>query len=167
MSHNKKQGKARPLVTFLAGLIAGALLCAAAFFTLMPSMMIITKESAMGFDETVQALQKAISEQGWVVSGVRDMNKSLAKHGVELGPGVKLVELCNPGYAKSVLTTDRFVSTMMPCTFGVWRADDERVYLSRINMKLMARMFGGNIAKVMGGQVAQDEDKILADVLKD
>jgi len=55
---------------------------------------------------------------------------------------------------------------MMPCTFGVWQADDDRVYLSRVNMKLMGRMFGGNIAEVMGGQAAQDEEKILAGVLK-
>ena len=65
------------------------------------------------------------------------------------------------------MTTDRYVSTMMPCTFGVWQVDDDRVYLSRVNMKLMGRMFGGNIAEVMGGQVAQDEEKILAGVLKD
>jgi hypothetical protein len=55
----------------------------------------------------------------------------------------------------------------MPCTFGLWQADDDRAYLSRINMKLMARMFCGNIAEVMGWQVAQDEEKILAGVLKD
>jgi len=172
MNQNKKQSKTpaskkRPLAAFLAGLVAGALLCAVTFLVLMPSVMIVTKESTMGFDDTVQALEKAISEQGWVVAGVRDMNKSLAEHGVRFGARVKLVELCNPAYAKSVLTTDRYVSTMMPCTFGVWQADDDRVYLSRINMKLIARMFGGNIAKVMAGQVAQDEEKILAGVLKD
>ena len=129
--------------------------------------MIITEESTMDLDRTVQTLEKAISEQGWLVSGLRDMNKSLAKHGAELGPRVKLVDLCNPWYAKSVLTSDPYSSTMMPCTFGLWQADHGRVYLSRINMKLMARMFGGNIAKVMGDQVAQDEEKILAGVLKD
>ena len=31
----------------------------------------------------------------------------------------------------------------------------------------MAKMFGGNVAKVMGGSVIEEEEKILAGLLKD
>jgi uncharacterized protein (DUF302 family) len=96
-----------------------------------------------------------------------DMNKSMAKHDVAFGPRVKLVKLCKPEYAKSVLTTDRHVSTLMPCTFAVWEGDDGKVYLSKMNMSLMAKMFGGNIAKVMGGSVARDERNILSGIIAD
>jgi hypothetical protein len=34
--------------------------------------------------------------------------------------------------------------------FCVWEDDDGKVYLSKMNLTLMAKMFGGNIAKVMG-----------------
>ena len=34
-------------------------------------------------------------------------------------------------------------------------------------MVLMGKMFGGNIAKVMGGAVADDEGKMLSSVVKD
>ena len=94
------------------------------------------------------------------------MNKSMAKHGVTIKPRVKLVKLCNAEYAKSVLTTDRHVSTMMPCTFSVWDGDDGKVYLSKMNMALMAKMFGGNIAKVMGKKVVHDEEEMLQGLLK-
>ena len=157
----------RPTLLYvLIGLVAGAVLTGAVVVTAMPKMMIVTEESQLGFDETVAALEQAIPEHGWVVSTVSDMNKSMARHGVEFGPRVKLVKLCKPEYAQSVLTTDRHVSTLMPCTFAVWEGDDGKVYLSKMNMPLMARMFGGNIAKVMGGSVARDEHAILAGIVQ-
>jgi uncharacterized protein (DUF302 family) len=155
------------LLSALIGLVAGVLLTGAAVVWGMPKMMIVTQESELGFDETVAALEKGIPENGWVVSTVMDMNKSMAKHGVEFGPRVKLVKLCKPEYAKSVLTTDRHVSTLMPCTLAVWEGDDGKVHLSKMNMPLMAKMFGGNIAKVMGGSVARDERNILSGIIAD
>lgn len=166
-SEVKSRSKAGFWVGGVLGLVVGALLCTVVIVGAMPKMMIVTQESQLGFDETVAALEEAIPAQGWVVSTVSDMNKSMAKHGVEFGPRVKLVKLCKPEYAKSVLTTDRHVSTLMPCTMAVWEGDDGKVYLSKMNMPLMAKMFGGNIAKVMGGSVARDEHAILSGIVQD
>jgi len=163
----KRYGAKSVAIGALAGVVAGAVVCGLLIFTAMPSLMILTHESGLGFDETVAALEKSIAEQGWVVSTVSDMNKSMAKHGVEFGPRVKLVKLCKPEYAKSVLTTDRHVSTLMPCSLAVWEGDDGKAYLSKMNMGLMARMFGGNIAEVMGGKVARDEKAMLAGIVRD
>lgn len=154
-------------VGFIGGAI-GFVLCGIVVFAAMPSIMIVTKECKLGFDETVAALQKRIPEHGWVISADQpiDMNKSMAKHGVTFKPRVKLIKLCKPEYAKSVLTTDRHISCMMPCTMAVWEADDGKVYLSKMNLSLMAKMFGGNIAKVMGKKVVHDEEKILEGLLE-
>jgi hypothetical protein len=38
-----------------------------------------------------------------------EMNKSMAKYGVTFKPRVKLIKLCKAEYAKSVLTTDRYI----------------------------------------------------------
>jgi len=173
MSENEKQLETSSgnRKTWQAGLIGGAIgfvLCGIVMFMAMPSMMIVTKESKLGFDETVAALEKRIPEQGWAIPGGKpiDMNKSMAKYGVIFKPRVKLVKLCKAEYAKSVLTTDRYVSCLMPCTMAVWEGDDGKVYLSEMNMSLMAKMFGGNIAKVMGGNVVRDEEKMLEGLLK-
>ena len=163
---SKSTGKKLAL-TLVVGMLIGALLSMAAVFKLMPSMMIVTEETQTGFDETVEALEKSIVANGWVVSGVSDMNKSMAKHGVEFVPRVKLVKLCNPHYVKSVLTTDRYVGAMMPCTFAVWEDDAGKVFLSKVNLGLMAKMFGGNIAKVMGQDVVNDEYHILHGIIKE
>ncbi len=152
----------------IVGVMVGFLLCGIVVFTAMPSLMVVTRESKLGFDETVAALEKRIPEHGWVISGGQpiDMNKSMAKHGVTFKPRVKLAKLCNAEYAKSVLTTDRHISCMMPCSMAVWEGDDGKVYLSEMNMALMAKMFGGNVAKVMGEKVVHDEEEMLQGLLE-
>jgi uncharacterized protein (DUF302 family) len=169
MSENKSKktvSKGKLWLSALIGGVVGFLLCGVVMFMVMPSMMIVTKESELGFDETTAALEERIPQNGWVVSDIMDMNKSMEKHGVVLEPRVKIIKLCQPEYAKNILTTDRHISCMMPCTMSVWEGDDGKVYLSKMNMGLMAKMFGGNIAEVMGGGVAGDEEKILEGLLK-
>lgn len=153
----------------VVGIVIGMILCAVLMFNIMPSMMIVTKECKLGFDETVAALTERIPQQGWAIPGGKpiDMNQAMANHGVEFKPRVKLVKLCKAEYAKSVLASDRYVSCLMPCTMAVWEGDDGKVYLSEMNMGLMAKMFGGNIAKVMGGNVVKDESTMLEGLLKE
>lgn len=154
------------ILSGLSGLVLGVVLTAVVVMTTMPGMMIVTRPSPLGFEETVTRLESSIEEQGWVHSGTRNMNKSLSKHGTEFEPRVRLVALCHPDYAESVLSTDRYVSCLMPCKIAVWEGDDGGVYLSKMNTGLMGKMFGGNIARVMGGSVAKDEHEILARVLE-
>jgi uncharacterized protein (DUF302 family) len=163
------QAKSRTWLVGFAGVVIGVVLCGLIVWTVMPSMMIVTKECMLGFDETVAALEKRIPEHGWVLSGGKaiDMNASLAEQGVTFKPRVKLIKLCKAEYAQSVLTTDRHVSCLMPCTMAVWEGDDGKTYLSEMNMGLMARLFGGNIQRIMGGKVVQEESHILDGLLKD
>jgi len=84
-------------ISGIVGLVIGFLLCGVTVFAAMPSLMIVTRESKLGFDETVAALEKRIPEHGWVVSGGQAiyMNKAMAEHGgVSFKPRVKLVKLC-------------------------------------------------------------------------
>ena len=62
------------IVSSTVGFVVGATLIGVMIWMLMPSMMILTKESSLGFDETVAALEKSIEDSGWVVSRVVDMN---------------------------------------------------------------------------------------------
>ena len=62
------------IVSSTAGFVVGATLIGVMIWMLMPSMMILTKESNLGFDEKVAALEKSIKDSGWVVSRVVDMN---------------------------------------------------------------------------------------------
>jgi len=165
---SNQKPKRKTWLTGLVGLIAGFLLCGFIVYAVMPGMMIVTAECQFGFDDTLEKLQEHIKAEGWVVVGGEpsSLNDSLAKHGRDFKPRVSRVKLCQPDYAKSVLTTDRHVACLMPCSIAVWEGDDGKTYLSKMNVGLMGKMFGGNIAKVMGGSVAVDEHKILNGLLK-
>ncbi|MFO8012080.1 MAG: DUF302 domain-containing protein [Phycisphaerae bacterium] len=157
----------RIVISGLVGLVVGAALTGLVVVKAMPGMMIVTRPSRLGFEETVQAIQKGIKEQGWSSPATLDLNKSLARHGVTLDPQVRIIQLCQPEYAKDVLTTDRYVASLMPCAIAVYESDDGRVCVSKMNTGLMGTLFGGNVAEVMGGKVAKDERAILDAVVAD
>lgn len=149
-----------------AAFLMGIMLTVIGLLAAMPSMMLITHESALGYEETVSQLTERVRQQGWVVSDTIDMNRSLAKHGVDFQPRVTLIKICHPQYAQSILKTDRDVSVMMPCSFSIWESDNGKVYISGMNTGLMGKMFGGNVARVMGEQVSRDEKQMLAGLVK-
>jgi len=151
----------------LAGFVLGMAVTGLAVWQLMPGMMIVQHESRFGLDETIARLKKSIVANGWEVSGVRNVTESVVKHGVTMDRQVRIVELCKASYAKSVLTSNPEVSTLMPCAIGLWEDDKGTVHIAGMNMGLMGKMFGGNIAEIMGGKVAVEEHKILADVIKE
>lgn len=129
-------------------------------------MMLTTHESRYDtVDETCLNLKSAIEENGWSCPAIRDMNLTIEKHGATLERRVKIVELCKATYARDVLTTDPEVSTLMPCAWGVYEGDDGKVYITGMNMGLMAKLVGGNIAKIMGGPVSAEEEKMLQQVI--
>ena len=153
------------IISGLVGLVVGAAGAGLVMVKAMPGMMIVTRPSRLGFEETVRAVQKGIEAQGWSSPATLNMNKSMAKHGVTLEPQVRVIQLCQPEYAKDVLTTDRYVASLMPCSIAVYESDDGRVCVSKMNTGLMGTLFGGNIAEVMGGKVAKDEQAILTNVV--
>ena len=89
----------------------------------------------------------------------------MAKEGVVFDAPIRIVELCKATYAKEVLTDNPEVSTMMPCAWGFYERGG-KIWVTGMNMGLMGKMFGGTIARVIGGSVARDEAAILAKVVK-
>jgi uncharacterized protein (DUF302 family) len=158
----------KQLFTFVAGFFTGIIITGILLMVIMPGMMITVHESRYDdVDLTCANLQRAIQESGWNSPQVRNMNKSVSEHGVDIGREIRIVELCNARYAKDILSTDPEVSTLMPCAWGVYEGDDGKVYISGMNMGLMGKLFGGNVARVIGGNVAKDESKMLEEVITD
>lgn len=154
------------MIEFGIGLLAGVLLTGALTWQVMPNMMLEIRKSPYDtVEETCDRLAETIEDKGWSNQAIRDMNASMAKRGVNMDRPVRVVELCNANHAKTVLNANPEVSTMMPCAWGVYEGQDGNVYVSGMNMGLMGQMFGGTIAEVMGGIVAEDEEEILGEAL--
>ncbi len=156
-------GKSKPPIIFmLVGLVTGAGLIALSGCQSMSATTVTVHESKyQDVDQTCEALKTAIESQGLHCPAIRNLNKSMTKHGVHLDRQVRVVEFCKADYAYDMLTDKPEVCTLMPCTFGVYEGDDGRIYISGMNQRLMGKVFGGTIAKVIGERVAQDEARIL------
>lgn len=154
--------------SLLVGAIIGFLLMGVIVWLAMPPMMINVHKSPYGFDETVAALEKAVTAQnGWKVAKTFDIQQNIIEAGYPNMTRVKIVTLCNPHYAKRILTNDndKVVTTMMPLGIGVYETRDGSVYMSEMNVGLMGMMFGGTIASVMGDaskDIAKMMDAVMA-----
>ncbi len=163
----EKKKKGKPVLFFAGGVLVGIVLCAIIGWMSMPGMMLVIHESRFDtIEETCQKLKSAIEANGWSSPAIRNMNKSMEKHGVHMNEQFRIVELCKAGYAKDILSTNPEVTTLMPCAWGVYKGEDGTVYISGMNMGLMGKMFGGNIAEVMGTSVSKDEKQILKNIVK-
>lgn len=129
----------------------------------MKSMMVKERVSPYDVDKTVQVIRDNAKKIGWVSPGVRNMNKSVTKHGGTLKGGpVRIVELCNATHAGKILSDDtgRYSALLMPCSIAVYTKSDGKTYVSSMRAGRMGSMMGGIVADVMA-DVDVDQKKIL------
>ncbi len=145
--------------------VVGVILTGVIGFYSMPGMMMLEDESPYGFQETVQVFEEAVRDAGWSVLQVHDMQGILAGHGHDVA-AVKIYELCSSRYSAEILREDdaRLISPLMPCRVAVYEKSDGTTYIARMNSVLMAKPFGGVIARVMD-QAAVDTEQVIDAVL--
>lgn len=129
----------------------------------MKSMMVTERVSPYDVDKTVKVIRENAKSIGWVSPGVRNMNKSVSKHGGTIAGGpVRIVELCHAGHAGKILSDDtgRYSALLMPCSIAVYTKSDGKTYVSSMKAGRMGAMMGGIVADVMA-DVDVDQKKIL------
>ena len=158
-----RSGKWKPSFVFtLAWIVTGAGLIVSGGCQSMPRQLVTLHPSKyQDIDQTCDALKAAIEAQGFSYKGTLNLNDAMAKHDVHLARQVRVVQFGRAKYAHDMLADTPEVSAFMPCAFGVYEGDDGEVHVSGMNRALMARMFGGTVADVMGKRVARDEAAIF------
>ncbi len=143
---------------FLVGVAAGVF----AFVGLLKRAMIKASRSRFSFDETERRLREGPAP-GWGFP-IPEMNliETLAKKGFS-APGIaraKVFFLCNPGYASAVIGAEHRMMGMLPCHWALYETASGEVFLSRLNIPLMSRVFSGAVGRAMS-QVARDEKAMV------
>ena len=147
------------------GLLLGVLLAVVVVWKIMPSLMIVTHRSKLSFDKTVETFIQHAQGARWQVPKVYDLQNSLEKAGHRVAP-VKVISLCQPHYAFQVLEKDanKRISAIMPCRIGIYQSNDGKVYISEMNIPLMSKMFGKEVANAMAS-VTAEEDAMLKGIV--
>lgn len=112
--------------------------------------LFIEYESKYNLDETIEILEEAITNGGWKISIVHDLQETLRKSSISVLP-LKVMELCNPKYSSQILGPDdlRIYSSLMPCRISIYEKTDGKTYISTMAAKQMAEQIGGTVQKVM------------------
>jgi uncharacterized protein (DUF302 family) len=148
----------------LTGVVVGTIIVSVLAWLVMPGMMLKEYRSPYGVEETVEKIRQNAVAEGWVVSSVTSLSESVKQHGGGDLPPVMLVNLCSAQHAFEILKEDKckIVSVMMPCTISVYNKTDGHTYIGAMNAGLLGKMFGGTVAAVMGGAVAQQQQKFIS-----
>lgn len=77
------------------------------------------------FAEAVEAVQAALTESGFRVQFVHDVQETLAEKGFVREP-LTIIETCNAKHAHAVLAADPKIALMLPCPVIVYEQNGER-----------------------------------------
>jgi len=83
-------------------------------------------ETAKPFGEVAAAIEKQTAEHKFRVLAVHDVQETLAEKGFERGP-LKIIEVCNAGFAHEATKKDINVALFMPCKFTVHTEGDKTI----------------------------------------
>ena len=119
-----------------------------------------TVESNKSMDDAVEAVEAKAKEKGFGVLCVHDIQATIAGKGFDRGP-LKIVEICNPGYAHEVLKADVKISLMLPCPVSVY-PEGGKTRISAMRPKIIADFYPEAGIERIAGEV----DRIIVDILE-
>ncbi len=117
-------------------------------------------ESAKPFGDVVESLQKLSAENMFRVLAVHDVQETLAEKGFERGP-LKIIEVCNAGFAHQATQLDINVALFMPCKFTVHTEDDKTV-VTLARPTLFAEILPGSGLDDLAAEVEETLKKVIA-----
>ena len=77
-------------------------------------------ESNKGFEEAVTDLEAAVKRNEFGVLHIHDLGNTLRGKGIAFAENCKVFEVCNPGQAGKVLSTDMRLNMALPCRISVY-----------------------------------------------
>ena len=122
-----------------------------------------TLESDKPFADVVAGIEKATADHKFRVLAVHDVQATLADKGLERAP-LKIIEVCNAGFAHKALQKDPAVALFMPCRFSVYTEND-RTILRLARPTMIARMLPDAGLDELAADVEDTLKKVMADAV--
>jgi uncharacterized protein (DUF302 family) len=77
-------------------------------------------ESNKSFEDAVTDLEAAVKRNDFGVLHIHDLGNTLRSKGIAFAENCKVFEVCNPGQAAKVLSTDMRLNMALPCRISVY-----------------------------------------------
>jgi uncharacterized protein (DUF302 family) len=109
-------------------------------------------ETDKTFEQAATDLDAAVKAHGFGVLHVHDLGGTLRSKGIEFEEQCKVFEVCNPGQAAKVLSTDMRLNMALPCRISVF-TDKGKTQIGLIKPAQMLSSLSDELALV---QVAEE-----------
>ncbi|MCH0539665.1 DUF302 domain-containing protein [Streptomyces sp. MUM 203J] len=120
-----------------------------------------TVKPAGTFDETVEAVRRALAEQGFGILTEIDVQATLkAKLDHDMEPYL-ILGACNPPLARQALDADRSIGLLLPCNVVV-RTEGGQVIVQAIDPASMVTLTGNDAMAPVADEAARRLDAALA-----
>lgn len=152
------------IIGIIIGILTGITGTGIVLWTNAQNMMIMEDQSKYDFETSVVKFTESVEAHGWKMPAVHDLQATMTKFGKNV-KSVKVFELCHPDHAYKILSKDgeRIVSSLMPCRVAIYEKNG-KVFVSRMNSALMAKMMEGVIPEVMK-EASYENEIILKSIL--
>ena len=77
-------------------------------------------ETNKSFNQASTDLESAVKSHGFGVMHIHDLGNTLRSKGITFNEECKVFEVCNPGQAAKVLSTDMRLNMALPCRISVF-----------------------------------------------
>ena len=151
------------MIVFIS-ILAGALSVTALIAYTMRNHMITAIKIDAPFEKVCSKIGEALtSVPGWGHPLPDwDFHETVAKtHYFENLSKKKIFFVCKAEYANRIVDRFHHMGAMMPCAWALYETMSGEVYISKMNIGLMSKMFFGNIIGTTMGKVAREEKLIL------
>jgi uncharacterized protein (DUF302 family) len=125
----------------------------------MQDSIAYTLTSNQPFEVVVALLEKLVAENKFRVLHVHDVQATLAEKGFERGP-LKIIEVCNSGFAHKALQKDINVALFMPCKFTV-HTEGGKTIISLGRPSIIGQMLPGSGLEELAADVEKTLKKVM------
>lgn len=156
----------------VGGILAGVTLSGVAGMKLMQTKMAIDIKSPKNFEDTCKAIEETIpqfAEEGWGFPFEKwnffkvFESRNLIPEGIK---NIMVYFLCNAKLANKVISENNAMMGIMPCSWAVYEKDNGEVYIAKMNIGLMSKMFSGAIKEMML-EVEETEKRMFDKIFSD
>ncbi len=77
-------------------------------------------ETSKPFDQASTDLESAVKRNGFGVLHIHDLGATLRSKGIAFSEECRVFEVCNPGQAAKVISTDMRLNMALPCRISVF-----------------------------------------------
>jgi len=150
------------IIVLVLGMVLGMIILGIVVKIVMSKKMIVEYKSTKSFEDTCVALENTVEEfkeDGWGHPLEKWHFYKLLEKKNHIPDGIKnkmIYFICNSELAKDVITGDRKMSAMMPCSWSVYETTTGEVFVAKMNIGLMSMLFSGIVKDTMNKVEAAD-----------